>query len=122
MTHPILEFDPSPEAFIEPSRVNPRLDMPEHCVICFFKEVLDKVAAEHNARVLGENRWEDGPHPVYEIEHDSKRLAFFHPGIGGPLSAALLEEVIAFGCRKFMIPIKPFLMCASDHNTTRRRW
>jgi uridine phosphorylase len=102
MTYPILEYDPSPSAFIEPSIVNRRWDMPEHCVLCFFKEVIDKVVQEHNARMLVENRWEDGPHPVYEIEYQGQRLAFCHPGIGAPLSAALLEEVIAFGCRKFV--------------------
>jgi uridine phosphorylase len=39
---------------------------------------------------------------VYEIEYRDQRLAFFHPGIGASIAAALLEEVIAFGCRKFI--------------------
>lgn len=102
MTYPILEFDPTPEALIEPSKVIRPRDVPEHCVICFFKEVLDKVIAECNARVLVENRWEDGPHPLYEISYRDQRLAFFHPGVGAPISAGLLEEVIGFGCRKFI--------------------
>jgi uridine phosphorylase len=42
------------------------------------------------------------PHPVYEIEHQGQRLAFFHPGVGAALASALLEEVIAFGCNKFI--------------------
>ncbi len=98
---PILEFDPSPEAMIEPSKVIHRRDVPEHCVICWFREVLDKVIAEKKARVLVENRWEDGPHPLYEIEVDGQRLAFYHAGIGS-MAASMLEEVIAFGCRKFI--------------------
>jgi len=102
MNYPILEHDATRQAFIEPSKVNPPRDVPEHCVICFFREVIDKVIAEHNAKVVVENHWEDGPHPVYEIEYQKQRLAFFHPGIGAPLAAGLLEEVIAFGCRKFM--------------------
>jgi len=102
MDFPILEHDSSPKAFIEPSRVIRRRDVPEHCVICFFKEVLDKVAAERGARVVVENAWEDGPHPVYEIDCQGRRLAFFHPGVGAPLSAGLFEEVIACGCRKFI--------------------
>lgn len=53
--------------------------------------------------MIVENRWEDGPHSLYETEHKGQRLAFFHPGAGAPLSAALLEEVIAFGCRKFIV-------------------
>ena len=102
MTYPILEFDPQREAFIEPSKVIRSRDIPEHAVICFFKDVIEKVAEEHNARILVENRWEDGPHPVYEIEYKEKRLAFFHPGVGAPLAAGVLEEVIAFGARKFI--------------------
>ena len=102
MTYPILEFDPSPAAFIEPSHVIRPRDMPEHCVISFFKDVIDKIVAEHAARILVKNAWEDGPHPVYEIAYQGQRLAFFHPGIGAPLAAGLLEEVIGFGCRKFI--------------------
>jgi len=102
MAYPILEHDPTCEAFIEPSRVIKKRDMPERCVVCFFTEVIEKVVVEYDAKMLVENRWEDGPHPVYEIEYRGQRLAFFHPGIGASMSAALLEEVIAFGCRKFI--------------------
>lgn len=102
MTVPILEHDPTREAFIEPSKVIKKRDMPKHCVICFFKEVIDKVVSEKEAKMLVENRWEDGPHPVYEIEYKGQRLAFFHPGIGSALASTILEEVIAFGCNKFI--------------------
>jgi uridine phosphorylase len=102
MTYPILEYDPTRIAFIEPSKVVKPRDVPERCVICFFTEVIDKVVAEHNARILVENRSEAGPHPIYEIAYKGQRLAFFHPGLGAPLAAALLEEAIGFGCRTFM--------------------
>jgi uridine phosphorylase len=102
MTYPILEFDSTPEAFIEPSKIIRARDLPEHCVICFFKEVIDKVIAEHNAKVVVENKWEDGPHCIYEISYQDQRLAFFHPGVGAPIAAGLLEEAIAFGCQKFI--------------------
>jgi uridine phosphorylase len=102
MTYPILEFDPSPESFIEPSKVIRARDLPEHCVITFFGEVMEKVIPEHNAKVVVENRWEDGLHHIYEISYQNRRLAFFHPGVGAPIAAGLLEESIAFGCRKFI--------------------
>jgi uridine phosphorylase len=102
MTYPILEFDSTPEAFIEPSKIIRARDLPEHCVICFFREVIDKVIAEYDAKVMVENRWEDGPHHIYEISYQNQRLAFFHPGVGAPIAAGLLEEAIAFGCRKFV--------------------
>jgi uridine phosphorylase len=102
MTYPILEFDASPDAFIEPSKIIRARDLPEHCVITFFKDVIEKIVAEHNASVIVENKWEDGPHYIYEIAYQGRRLAFFHSGVGAPVSAGLLEEAIAFGCRKFI--------------------
>ncbi len=100
---PILEFDPTPQALTEPSRLIQPRDVPEHCVICFFQEVIQGVIQEHRAQIIVENRWEDGPHPLYEIEYQGKRLAFTHGGLGAPLSGSLLEELIAFGCRKFIV-------------------
>ncbi len=102
MGYPILEYDPEPEAMIEPSRVVRPQDVPEGCVICFFREVVERVVAAHRARVIAENRWEDGPHPLYEIHHNGRRLAILQPGCGAPLAAALLEKTIALGCRKFI--------------------
>jgi uridine phosphorylase len=102
MNYPIIEHDPNREAFIEPSKVIRKRDMPEACVICFFSDVIEAVASQHNAKMLVENRWEDGPHPVYEIDYNGQRLAFFHPGVGSALAAAILEEVIAFGCKMFI--------------------
>jgi uridine phosphorylase len=102
MNYPILEFDPTPEAFIEPSKIIRPRDVPEHCVICFFQEVIDKVVAECNATIVVDNAWEDGPHPIYEIEYKNQRLAFFHPGVGAPLATGLFEEAIGFGIKKFI--------------------
>jgi uridine phosphorylase len=99
----LLEHDFDTEAKIEPSRVIQPRDVPEVCVITFFREVLEKVVEQKQARVAVPNRWEDGPHPIYEMEHNGQRIAFYHPGVGAALSAALLEEAIAFGCRKFVV-------------------
>lgn len=100
--YPILEHDATPIAFIEPSRVLRPRDIAPHCVICFFADVIRKVVKAHGARVVSMHSSEIGDHPVYEIDMDGRRLAFFHPGIGAPLAAAMLEEVIAVGCNKFI--------------------
>lgn len=100
---PLLEFDPTREAIIEPANYVQAIDAPEHCVLTFFREVIDKVAAEKHAKIIATFPWEDGPHHVYEIEYKGRRLALLHPDVGAPVSAALLEDVIALGCRKFMV-------------------
>jgi uridine phosphorylase len=100
--YPILEFDPTPEAIIEPAKLIKSIDAPERCVICFFQEVIDKLAGEGRLTLISTRTSEIGAHPVYAMEVDGQRLALFHPGVGAPLAAALLDEVIPLGCRKFI--------------------
>ena len=102
-SYPILEHDYKGEAKIEPSKITQPRDVPEHCVLAILNDVVEKVVEEKNARIAVKNWWQDGPHNVYEIEHKGQRLAFTNPGVGGPLAAGLFEEVIAFGCRKFIL-------------------
>jgi uridine phosphorylase len=99
---PLEEYDPEVPAMIEPSRHIKAKDVPEHCVICFFGEVVEKMRREHGAKLLSRRSWEDGRHPLYEISWQGTRLAFFQPGVGAPMAAGLLEETIALGCRKFI--------------------
>lgn len=102
-TLPILEFDATKDAIMEPSRVVAEMDVPEHCVICFFAEVIDSLVEDHDAKVIAHSLSQIGQHPLYEIGYEGQRLAFFHPGIGAPLAIGLLEEMIARGCNKFMV-------------------
>jgi uridine phosphorylase len=73
--------------------------MPPHAVLCFFQDVITRLAQEHAARVIRHLRSEIGSHPIYELEYQDRRLAVLHPGVGAPLAAGLLEEIIALGCR-----------------------
>ena len=100
--YPILEFDPSRAAVIEPSKVVGDCDAPEHCVICFFGEVFDTLAAQGTLKTINERRWEDGVHAFHVLEADGGRVAAFHPGVGGPVAAGMLEIAIAMGCTKFI--------------------
>jgi uridine phosphorylase len=101
--YPILEFDSAHEALIEPSRLIERVDgAPEGCVLCFFQEVLDRLRDDGRLTLLWASNSEMGQHPLYRLEMDGRYLAVTHPGVGAPLAAALLEETIARGCRKFI--------------------
>jgi uridine phosphorylase len=98
---PILEFDPAAQSVIEPSRILKPREVPEHCVMCFFQDVIAEICLK-DGRVVAVSKSEFGTHPMYEIEFAGRRLAVVHPGVGAPLAAAILEEAIAFGCRKFI--------------------
>lgn len=100
--YPILEFDPTRPAIIEPKQVIQPMDVPEHCVICFFSEVVTKVCTEHNAKIITRRRWEDAEHPLFELNVNGKRIAVIHPGVGAPMAAGILEEIIPLGLKKFI--------------------
>lgn len=100
--YPILEFDPTPRAVIEPANVVEPVEVPEACVICFFGEVIANVCGDGKARTAANMRWEVGDRPVYVLEHEGRPVGVFHPGVGAPLTTGLLEEVIALGFRKFI--------------------
>ncbi len=100
--YPILEFDSTPNAVLEPQPKRPPIEVPEPCVVCFFQDVIDDLVARHRAVRIMTLRSEIGAHPVYKVSYKRRRFALFHPGVGAPLAACLLEEVIALGCRKFV--------------------
>lgn len=99
--YPILEYDSNPNAMIEPHKLLRRHErMPEYCVLCFFQEVIAAACAEaEQVLVL---RSEMGSNPVYVIEQDGRRVAVAHPGVGAPLAAGYLEELIALGASKII--------------------
>ncbi len=100
--YPILEFDPSRKAVIEAANEIDAKDVPENCVLCFFQDVITKLCDEEGAREVACLKSEMGRHPLFEVDADGGRLGVLQPGISAPFAAALLEEVIALGCRKFV--------------------
>ena len=94
--YPILNFDPDPNPIINPPVGE---NLPSKLVICFFKDVVEKVASEYQAEIVHTFRSEGGLYPVYEIEFKDERIAFFQPGVGAALGAGLLEEAIGLGAR-----------------------
>ncbi len=100
--YPILEFDATLEAILEPQRLLRPIDIPQHVIVCFFQDVITQLSQRHTTHIIKHLKSEIGTHPIYEVDIEGKRLAVFHPGIGGPLAGAILEEVIALGGKKFI--------------------
>jgi uridine phosphorylase len=100
---PLLERDSARVAIIEPSRIIKSINVAEHCVLCFFQEVIRELVSEGaRARHVHTGESEAGDYPVYELDYGGRRLAVVHPGVGAPSAAARLEHLIALGCRKFI--------------------
>lgn len=95
---PLLEFDPERNAIINPHHImQSREDFPRCAVICFFNDVLNELRQRDKARQIGYLTSEQGPNPILSAEFEGRPVAIVHPGIGAPMAAVVLEEIIALG-------------------------
>ncbi|HSL86267.1 MAG TPA: nucleoside phosphorylase [Bacteroidales bacterium] len=101
-TIPLLEFDGKSDNIIEPSKFIKNIGIPESVVMCFYSEVLEKLSSENRLVEIAVLYSQMGRHPVYRLLHEGRAVTVFHPGVGAPLGAGLMEEVIALGGRKFI--------------------
>lgn len=100
---PIIEYDAERNAIIEPSRIVPQLDVPDHCLFPFFSKILERLKKRGILKVITcETGVSIPPLPLYELEHEGKRLAVMTSGLSAPFAAGNLEFAIATGCKKFL--------------------
>jgi len=99
---PILEFDPDRAAIVNPETSRPGLSLPPRAVLCFFRDVLERLAGDGKLETIGVLSSEMGSNPIYRLETQGEPLTVIHPGVGAPLAAGFLEEMIALGARKLI--------------------
>ena len=99
---PILEFDPDPHAILNPQAARLNEPLPAHCVLCFFQEVIDQMAADGQLKKIGRLKSEIGDNPLYILEVEGQRVLVVHPGVGAPLAVGFLEEIIGMGGQYFI--------------------
>ena len=100
---PILQFDADSQAIIDP-RESKELakNMPERAVFCFFYDVIQKLAETGSLERIGHLISEIGPMPVYKMIYKDTQIAVIQPGVGAPLAAGCMEEMIANGAKKIV--------------------
>jgi uridine phosphorylase len=94
--YPLLEFDYSRQAIIEP-KCHFNVNGLHHAVLCFFSDVLNQLKNEGRLTELGNLGSEIGPNPVYQLDMDGQKILVIHPGVGASLAVGFLEETIALG-------------------------
>ena len=99
---PILEYDPSRNAVVEPHLAITRFDLPARVVLCFFRDAISAFVEEVGGREIGRLESEIGTFPVFEVELDGQRVAVTQAGVGAPLAAGWLDELITLGGRAFV--------------------
>lgn len=101
--YPILEFDSCRSAYIEPSKLIKPVDISKCCVISFFRDVIQMMNNTGQLKQVANIHSETLDIPVYETMYNGKRVALVLGFLGAAGAAAALEELIALGCRKFIV-------------------
>ena len=97
---PILEFDPDPEAILNPQVEALKGKLLPRAVMCFFQDVLKDLLSQGKLSVVGQLRSEIGMNPVYTMKVDGTALTIVHAGDGASLAASFLDDLIAAGVRQ----------------------
>jgi uridine phosphorylase len=101
-SYPILEFDGEIKAILNPHGPKLTQPAPRKAVVCFFLDILNDLVEQKRLVEIGACGSEMGRHPLYLLEHNEQSLMVFHPGVGAPLAAGILDEVIALGVNRFI--------------------
>ena len=100
---PILEFDPNPKAKIDPSNITAKADIPECCVITFFGDVINEMLQSNKLKQVAMFYSATVHLPIYETKYNGKSIAIVQGFLGAAGSAALLEELVVMGIKKFIV-------------------
>jgi len=98
--YPILEFDSERKSILNPTWSDQIKPPPTRAVACFFQDVLTGLRKEGRLQRIGALESEIGLNPIYSLDWQGQPILVFHPGVGAPLAAGFLEEVIAGGVRQ----------------------
>ena len=101
--YPILEYDDTQVAKIEPSAFHEKIEGFEYCVITFFREILEAMEKQGRIKVVKFLNCETLDVPIYEMDYMGKKVHLFLGFLGAAGSAAFLEELIAHGFNKFIV-------------------
>ena len=100
---PLTEYDPDRKGIIEPSEHIPNESPSPYCVMPIYGALVKKLANEGKLKLF-----RDSPDPTLEgvrtylLDYHGQTVVVIMPGIGAALVAGIFEEMIAFGCRKFV--------------------
>jgi len=100
---PILEFDPEINAILNPQTDRLKGKLPKKAVFCFFQEVLQAECKNGRLKKIDCLRSEIGENPIYLASSGKESIAVAHTGVGAPLAAAFLEEMIYAGVSQFIV-------------------
>lgn len=98
-SYPILEYDSSPRAVLQPDHENLDLHLPPCVAFPFVGGLVDAYAREHDLPVLANFNMITGALPVYRV---SENTCLAQAPFGAPAAVAFMDWMIAYGAKRIV--------------------
>ena len=98
---PILEYDDSPGAIIDPVRYS-RNNFPEHCAMTFFGDVLEAFLEKAEAEKIGSFNSEMKDFPVWKTKYLDLEICLIQAAVGSASIAAMTDFLIGCGVKNLI--------------------
>ena len=95
-TYPILEYDYSPRAVLEPDHGNLGIELPPCAAFPILGDCVDDYAREHGFPVIAALETFTKAFPIYRV---SETTCLCQAPLGAPIAVAVMDWMIAYGVR-----------------------
>ncbi len=96
---PILEYDDTQTAVIQPTHEKLSLQLPKKVIFAFLGEAIDTYANEHKAEIIGEFISITKKYPIYVIEYNGEKIGFCQAPAGAPAAVQIMDWLIGYGAK-----------------------
>lgn len=95
------------EGFIKPVGINNKFgkvtDVPKTAIGVFSKQLYDDIVEKFSSCEIGSFLSTNMERKVYKIKYKGKEFTFFMAGVGGPMIAADIDDLVSVGVKKVII-------------------
>lgn len=99
---PILEYDSSESAVLEPTHEKLGLELPEKAVFAFLGDCIDEYAKKNGAEKISEFVSATKHYPLYITEYKGEKICLLQAPVGAAPAAQMLDWLIGYGARKII--------------------
>lgn len=99
---PILEFDSSQTAAINPTHEELNITLPRKCVFAFLGDYIDTYAHKVNARMVSYFVSATKQYPIYIITYRNEEIVLCQAPVGAAPAAQILDWLIGYGVREII--------------------
>lgn len=96
---PILEYDDSPKAVIQPDHEHLNLHLPEKAVFAFLGGCIGRYAKEQGLTPVAEFISITKKYPIYVVNHKGEDICLCQAPVGAPAAVQIMDWLVSYGVK-----------------------